>query len=596
LFVHQYSFFQTNRLKNILHFTGDTIHTNSGDHAMQKSRLRARYLHILTFFARAILSFIYWELLLPRIGFRGLVRRTRSRRSRDLAVRFRAMAIRMGGVMIKVGQFLSSRLDILPPEVTEELSGLQDEVPAEDFEAIRRLAEDELAAPLEQLFERFEADPLAAASLGQVHRARLRVDAAEADQFRDVVVKIQRPFIDQLIEVDFSALHRVAGWIMHYGPIRKRANVPALVKELEDTVHQEIDYLAEAGNAETFQNNFAERKRIHVPRVVRSRTTKRVLTLENVHAIKVTDYDAITAAGIERGQVAKVLLDTYLKQIFEDGFFHADPHPGNLFVTPIPATEDKKASWRLTFVDFGMVGTVPDNISVGLRQMLIGIGTRDASKVVGAFQTLDVLLPGADLKLIEQAESQLFDRFWGMSMNELRNVDHREMRQFAMQFRELMYEMPFQLPHNLLLLGRTVAILSGMCTGLNPQFNLWDQLVPYARKLLTEEGASNWDVWLDEIGDLLRELIALPAQTGRVLTRMERGELVVNTPHANRQLYHLEGAVNRLTGAVVLAAFLLGGVFLYNAGDRIPAYVFWGMSVVTLLWMMFFSRGHSPWR
>jgi len=563
---------------------------------MQKSRLRARYFYIITFFARAILSFVYWELILPRVGFRSLTRRTRSQRSRDLAARFRAMAIRMGGVMIKVGQFLSSRLDILPPEVTEELSGLQDEVPAEDFAAIRRQAETELGAPLEQLFERFEPQPLAAASLGQVHRARLPANVPEAGQFQEVVVKIQRPFIDQLIEVDFSALHRVAGWIMHYEPIRKRVNVPALIKELEDTVHEEIDYLAEAGNAETFQKNFAERKRIHVPRVVRSRTTKRVLTLENVYAIKVTDYEAITAAGIDRGEVAKVLLDTYLKQIFEDGFFHADPHPGNLFVTPIPATEDRKASWRLTFVDFGMVGTVPENINAGLRQLLIGVGTRDASKVVGAFQTLDVLLPGADLKLIEQAESQLFDRFWGMSMNELRSVDHREMHQFAMQFRELMYEMPFQLPHNLLLLGRTVAILSGMCTGLNPQFNLWEQLVPYARKLLTEEGSSTWDVLLDEAGDLFRELIALPAQTGRVLTRMERGELTVNTPQVNRQMYHLEGSVNRLTGSIIFASFLLGGVILYRGGDITLGYAFWAFSALTLLWMFFFSRGHSPWR
>ncbi len=563
---------------------------------MQKSRLRARYFYILTFFARGILSFIYWELILPRIGFRSLSRRTRSQRSRELAARFRAMAIRMGGVMIKVGQFLSSRLDILPPEVTDELSGLQDEVPPEDFGAIRRLAETELGAPLEQLFERFEPEPLAAASLGQVHRARLLAAEAEAEHFREVVVKIQRPFIDQLIEVDFSALHRVAGWIMHYEPIRKRVNVPALVKELEDSVHQEIDYLAEAGNAETFQKNFADRKRIHVPRVVRSLTTKRALTLENVYAIKITDYESITAAGIDRGEVAKVLLDTYLKQIFEDGFFHADPHPGNLFVTPIPATEDRKASWRLTFVDFGMVGTVPENISAGLRQLLIGVGTRDASKVVAAFQTLDVLLPGADLKLIEQAESQIFDRFWGMSMNELRSVDHREMHQFAMQFRELMYEMPFQLPHNLLLLGRTVAILSGMCTGLNPQFNLWDQLVPYARKLLTEEGTSTWDVLLDEAGDLFRELIALPAQTGRVLTRLERGELTVNTPQVNRQMYHLESSVNRLTASIIFAAFLIGGVTLYRGGDMTLGYIFWALSAVTLLWMFFFSRGHSPWR
>lgn len=563
---------------------------------MQTSRLRARYRYIMAFFIRAVASFIYWELFLPRVGFRGLTRRTRSNRYKQLAARFRAMAIRMGGVMIKVGQFLSSRLDVLPEEITEELAGLQDEVPAEDFDSIRKLAETELGAPLEQLFERFETDPLAAASLGQVHRARLRADAAEEQGFQEVVVKIQRPFIEQLVDVDFSALHRVARWLMYYAPIRKRVNVPALVKELEATVRLEIDYLAEAENADTFRRNFAKRKRIHVPRVVQARTTKRVLTLENVYAIKITDYDAIMASGIDRGEVAKVLLDTYLKQIFEDGFFHADPHPGNLFVTPIPATAEKKATWRLTFVDFGMVGVVPENLNDGLRELLIGIGTRDASKVVQSFKTLNVLLPGADLKLIEQAEAQMFDRFWGMSMNELRNVDHREMAQFALQFRELMYEMPFQLPHNLLLLGRTVAILSGMCTGLNPEFNLWDQIVPYARKMITDEGASNWDVWIDELGEIARQLIALPAQTGRVLTRIERGEMNVNTPQVNRQIYHLEGAVNRLVGSIVFAAFLFGGVLLYNAGNIQMSYGFWALSGLTLLWMTFLSRGHSPWR
>ena len=304
------------------------------------------------FFARATASFVFWELVLPRIGLRVLTQRTRSRRYKQIAGQFRAMAIRMGGVMIKVGQFLSARLDVLPVEITEELSGLQDEVPAEEFEDIRKLAEAELGTPLEEKFESFESQPLAAASLGQVHRARLRADAPEAEQFRDVVVKIQRPFIDQLIDVDFSALHRVGGWLMHYKPIRKRVDLRALKAELETTVHREIDYLSEGKNAETFRANFAGRKRIHVPRVVWSQTTQRVLTLENVYAIKITDYDAITAAGIERAEVAEVLSDTYLKQIFEDGFFHADPHPGNLFVTPIPATDSKKATWQLTFVDF----------------------------------------------------------------------------------------------------------------------------------------------------------------------------------------------------------------------------------------------------
>src|SRR5690606_2757652 len=211
----------------------------------------------------------------------------------------------------------------------------------------------------------------------------------------------------------------------------------------------------------------------------------------------------------------------------------ADPHPGNLFVTPRPSAEDGDVDWQLTFVDFGMTGSVPGHLRQGLREMMVGVGTRDAARVVAAYQTLGILLPGADLKLLEQAGAQLFDRFWGMSMSELRKIDHREMRQFAMQFRELMFEMPFQLPHDLLLLGRTMAILSGICTGLDPDFNVWTQLAPYAQKLVREEGVSNWEVWLDELGELLRELIALPAQTGRVLTRLERGELSVNVPQVN---------------------------------------------------------------
>ena len=562
---------------------------------MQTSRLRARYRYIMWFFTRTTASLVFWEIVLPRIGLRSLSRRTRPVRSRKIAVQFRAMALRMGGVMIKVGQFLSARLDVLPVEVTEELSGLQDEVPAEDFTAIRKLAEIELGTKLEDKYQLFEEQPLAAASLGQVHRAGLTVEAPEAEAFRDVVVKVQRPFIDQLIDVDFTALRRVGGWLRHYEPIRKRVDVPALIEELSMTVHNETDYLAEGKNAEKFAENFAKRRRVHVPRVAWSHTTRRVLTLENVYAIKITDYEAITAAGIDRAEVARVLLDTYLKQIFEDQFFHADPHPGNLFITPVRATKNRKASWKLTFVDFGMVGNVPENLRDGLRDMLIGVGTRDSAKVVKSYQTLGVLLPSADLQLLEQAESQLFERFWGLSMGELRKIDHREMRQFALQFRELMYEMPFQLPHNLLLLGRTLAILSGMCTGLDPEFNLWNQLEPYAKKLVLDEGLSNWEVWLDTIGDLVKELISLPAQAGRVLSRLERGELTVDMPQVNRQIYHLEGAVNRLVGGVVFTAFLFGGVLLYRGGDFALSYIFWGFSILALIWTTFLARGHSPW-
>jgi len=556
---------------------------------MNPSRLRGRYFRILTFFAGVIARFILWEIFFRYLGLRGWVKSTRTDRFRREAIRFRALAIRMGGVMIKVGQFLSSRLDVLPPEVTEELANLQDEVPAEDFEAIRALAEAELNAPVTETFASFDPEPLAAASLGQVHRAKLR-EEIETD-FREVVVKIQRPDIASIVDVDLSALRRVGNWLMHYRPIREHADVPALLKEFSATLYEEIDYELEADNAETFYENFVDDPDVHVPRVVRALSTRRVLTLEDVYAIKITDYDDITAAGIDRGEVAERLLGTYLQQIFEDGFVHADPHPGNLFVTPLPTEEGQPVKWQLTFVDFGMVARVPDSIRDSLRELVIAVGTRDAARVVKAYQMLDMLLPGADVRLIEQAESQVFDRFWGMSMNEIRSINSDEIREFAHQYRDLVFSMPFQVPQNLLYLARTVAILSGMCTGLNPDFNLWLQLAPYARKLVEEEASSGIDYWLDELGEMLQALLALPGQTSRVLTQAEGSGLLVRSPQVSREVRSLTRSVDRLTGGIVFAALLLGGVMLVNAGNATYGSGMLGASGLALLWILFGNRG-----
>ena len=556
---------------------------------MKPSHLRSRYIRILAFFVGVIARFILWEIVIRFIGLRGWVRRTRTERFRREAVRFRALAIRMGGVMIKVGQFLSSRLDVLPPEVTDELANLQDEVPAEDFEAIRALAEAELGAPLTEKFASFDPNPLAAASLGQVHRARMKVQE-EAD-FHNVVVKIQRPHIASIVDVDLSALRRVGTWLMRYRPIREHADVPALLKEFSVTLYEEIDYEQEADNAETFFENFSDDPDVHVPRVVRSLSTRRVLTLEDVYAIKITDYEDITAAGIDRGAVAVKLLGTYLQQIFEDGFVHADPHPGNLFVTPLPTEDGQPIKWQLTFVDFGMVARVPDSLRNSLRELVIAVGTRDAKRVIKAYQMMDMLLPGADLNLIEQAEAQVFDRFWGMSMQEIRSINPNEIRQFAHQYRDLMLSMPFQVPQNLLFLARTVAILSGMCTGLEPDFNLWLQLAPYARKLVEEETSSGLDYWLDELGEMLQTLLALPGQTSRVLAQAESSGLLVQSPQVSREVRSLTRSVDRLTGSVLFAALLISGVILVNAGNAAYGGGLMGVSGLVLLWILFGNRG-----
>ncbi len=563
---------------------------------MKASQLRARYWRIVFFFGRVTLGVIFWEIFLRKIGLGRLADRGRSERSRRTAVRFRALAIKMGGLMIKVGQFLSARLDILPPEITDELAGLQDEVPPESFAAIRAKAESELALTLDEHYESFDETPLAAASLGQVHRACLReADAAEMG-FAEVVVKVQRPHIEAVVEVDLKALRRVGGWLQRYKPVRDRADVNALLDEFAATTRQEIDYLAEGSNAETFSEAFADDPRVHVPRVVWELTTRRVLTLEDVSAIKLSDYDAITEAGISRAQVAEVLFDTYLRQIFEDGFFHADPHPGNLFVTPLDGfDEEGNRNWQLTFVDFGMVGRVPENLRGGLREAVIAVGTQDGARLVKSFKTLDVLLPSADLALIERASMAVFDRFGGMSMGELKQIDHAEMMNFGLQFRELMLNLPFQLPENLLLLGRSVAILSGMCAGLDPDFELWSSIGPYAEKLISEEGGSTWDTLLAEGTKLLTTAIGLPGRADRVLTAMERGEFSVQTPLLDLRVRRLERAVGRITTGLVFAALLIAGAIVY-AGDPGFGRLLMGASVLPLVALMMGGRGRHGGR
>lgn len=563
---------------------------------MKSTILRMRYWRIVLFFARVVMGIVFWDILLRRIGLGFLAKNTRPQRLRNIAVRFRALAIRMGGVMIKVGQFLSARLDVLPPEITDELAGLQDEVPPVDFESIRLQTELELGSSLRDIFLTFEESPLAAASLGQVHRAELNAQEAEALGYKRVVVKALRPHIEQIVEVDMSAIRVVGGWLKHYRPVSDRANVPAIVEEFSATLREEMDYLSEGKNAEAFAASFKDDGSVYVPRVVWNHTSRRVLTLEDVSAIKITDYEAITAAGINRADVAQVLFKVYLKQIFEDGFFHADPHPGNIFVSPLPEKKkDGSTAWRLTFVDFGMVGRMPERLMEGLREAVISVGLQDSQRLVKAYQTLGVLLPNTNLKLLEEAGAQLFDRFWGMNMSELRNIEHSEMMKFGLQFRELMLNMPFQLPENLLLLGRTIGILSGMCTGLHAEFNLWEGLAPYAKKLSEGEGGSQWDVFFDEAGSLFKTLLAIPGRTERVLGRIERGELNVQMPMMNIQISYLERSMNRLTGGIIFLALLVSGAVLYDAHPTIGQAMLGG-SGLALFYILFLARGHRPWR
>ena len=551
--------------------------------------MKKRYRTILFFFARVILRTAFWDIFLSKIGLRKLSQKGRTQRYVEVAHSYRLLAIQMGGVLIKVGQFLSARVDMLPAEVTEELSGLQDEVPAEEFQRIRQLAEAELGLSLEESFAVFEEIPLASASLGQVHRAVLKPEDILTEDgiaaIERVVVKVQRPDIEAIIEVDLSAIRIVTGWLQSYRPIRKRVDLPALMEEFSTILGQEIDYLNEGKNAERFWEIYRETPGIKIPRVIWGKTTKRVLTLEDVYAIKITNYQEIKGAGVNLNEVAQRLFTNYMGQIFDKEFFHADPHPGNLFV--IPAEDTPEGSWQLAFVDFGMVGHVPASARDGLREAVIAVGTQNATRLVQAYEQLGFLLPGADLELIEQMEAKAFDRFWGKSMAELKDIDHRELMEFGHEFRDLMYEMPFQIPQDLLLLGRTVAILSGMCTGLDPGFNVWESVRPFAEDLVKSEVTGNWELWWGEIETLLRSLIAMPRRIDTLLGQMERGELQVQAPKLQRQLEGIEKNLQGLTGAILFAALFIGGMQLVLAGFSLPGFILLGSALIPLLVILF---------
>lgn len=549
--------------------------------------LRKRYRRILWFFATVTLSFIFWDIFLPRIGLRRLSRRNRQQRFQKVAHKFRVLAVQMGGVMIKVGQFLSARLDVLPREITDELAGLQDEVKPETFEDIRRVAETELGAPLGERFLSFEESPMAAASIGQVHRATLPAEVPGEPAVR-VVVKIQRPQIDRIVATDLAALRVVGGWLMRYEPIRRRVNVPRLVEEFSRTTLEEIDYLHEGKNAETFAANFKDQPEIRVPAVYWKFTTRQVLTLEDVQAIKITDYAAITAAGVDRAEVARRLFDTYLKQIFEDQFFHADPHPGNLFVLPLDETEpDGRRKFQLVFVDFGMTGDLPSRTYTALREILIGVGLKDVSRIIRAYQALDILLPGADVPLLEKATARVFERMWGKTAPELMEMHPAEAAAFVQEFNDLIFDLPFQVPENLVLLVRCLGILSGICTGLDFDFNVWLSIAPYAEKLAGGEGGLNWKSILAEAVEFLRLLYSLPRKAETLLQKMEQGKLEVQTPVLAEHTLRLEAGVRRLTAAVIFTALLLAGVQLYLGGAQGLAAASAAGAAVAFLWLIF---------
>ncbi|HVT60613.1 MAG TPA: AarF/UbiB family protein [Thermoanaerobaculia bacterium] len=531
-----------------------------------------RYRKMRRFVARTFLHALWWDVVLALLPVRRLRRPAVERYSR-IARRYRALAVEMGGVLIKLGQFLSTRVDLLPADVIGELAGLQDEVPPGPFAAITSQIAEDFGRPASEIFAWLDPQAVGAASLAQVHRARLPGG-------EEVVVKVLRPGIEVLVETDLAAAGLAIRLLKVWRRLRRRVDLDRLEGELRRTTTRELDMLAEGKSVERFARDFEGDRRVYVPRVFWAQSARRTLTLEDVGFLKIADLAALSAAGIDRSQVARHLYRLYMQQIFVHHFVHADPHPGNLFVRPLPVGGEQPCArgeavgppadgsarpFQIVFVDFGMVAEIPERLRAALREYVIGLGTRDAARVVHSYVSAGVLLPGADLKRLEEVHEALFERFWGVRIGDLREVAFAEARHLLVEYRDLLYEAPFQVQVDLLFVGRAVGLLAGLSTQLDPRFDPWAETLPFAERLAAAELRHNWRELLREGAAQARTLLGLPRRVEALLARTERGVLAVQatpSPESRRGAERLERAVRRLAWTLAAAALLLAGALL----------------------------------
>lgn len=536
-----------------------------------------RYRQVRWFFAKAFLHVIWWDIILSRPVLRWF-RTPPLPRWQGISRRYRVLAVEMGGVLIKLGQFLSTRVDILPPEVTGELAGLQDEIPPEPLDLIIAQIEADFDRPLVDIFADFSPEVLGAASLAQTHLARLRSG-------EEVVIKVLRPRIDVIVETDLAAIALALNWLKFYKRVSRRVNLDWLAEEFTTITRNELDFKAEGKSVERFAQDFAADPQVAVPKVYWDYSAARTLTMENVGYFKIGDLDGIEAAGINLPEVARKFYDIYMEQIFVNNFVHADPHPGNLFVKPLPHPDEANVvefkpgqavphqdnrPFQIVFVDFGMVAVIPERLRAALQDYAIGVGTRDAYRVVKSYADAGVLLPGADVKRLEEATADMFQRLWGTRMGQFRDLAAQETEYFFREYRDIVYEAPFQFPVDMLFVVRAIGILSGMATNLDPNFDPWGATIPFAERLAKEEFQNNWRGWLQEAVSWGQLIFKLPSQLDRVLTQAERGTLTLQTslaPDARRAVRRLEQAVSRLTQMLLATGLLLAGTIIYSGRD-----------------------------
>lgn len=462
--------------------------------------------------------------------------------------RIRMVLEELGPTYIKLGQIFSTREDMLPFALIEELEKLQDHAPKlKDFDILNTV-EKELGNEKFTYFATIQLEPLAAASLAQVHRAQL----INGDE---VILKIQRPHITEIIEADLMVMKQVAQSLEKYS-IQAQAFQPIrIIESFERSIKEELKFAKEIDNTERFAQNFIGNEFIHVPEIYKELSTDKIICMEFIDGIKVSNIAALIAAKIDPKAVAKIGVDLYIEQILDFGFFHADPHPGNLFILP--------DSEQICFLDFGMMGTILPHEKESINDLLLHFLSKDVKKIITVLEKIAIKTNIPDYKKLEQDLYQLLE---GVSNTAIKNI---KLGDTLSQFKVVLYENKIIIPHYLYMLIRGIVLIEGVGLKLDPEFNITKNLQPYTAKILRKRFSLKYLIKknLTRIKDFNALADTLPDDINTIIKKIKEGKLEVVHEHNGLKEFQMatSKAVNRLVFAVIIAALSIGSSLLVIA-------------------------------
>ncbi|HAJ33036.1 MAG TPA: 2-polyprenylphenol 6-hydroxylase [Candidatus Atribacteria bacterium] len=479
-----------------------------------------------------------------------------------LPVRVRLAIEELGPTFVKLGQILSTRPDLIPPDYIEELQKLQDKVPPFAYAQVNQMIKRELGADILEIFKSFEQKPFAAASLGQVHQAILE-DGDKA------VVKVQRPDIEKVIETDLDILFHLARLTEKHIPASRLYNPVGIVEEFTKAIRLELDYGTEGRNAEKFSKNFEEDETVYAPKVYWEFSSKRILTMEFIQGIKVNNIKELDKAGYDRNKIAENGAKAFMKQILIDGFFHADPHPGNILVMK---------DGVIGFMDFGMMGRLDEEIREKGVDLFIAIMERNPNKIINEMLNLGIAPPEIDMHSLKVDIREMLDQYYDRTLKEIK------LGELVNQLVKIFIKYHIKIPAEFTLLGKSLLTIEGIGLELDPDFNLAEIAKPYAKDLILERKSPQrlFTKLLNDLSELYNLIILIPRQLNKALKKMEKGTFKLEFQHRGLEnlINALDKAANRMAYSLILAAIIVGSSLIMQT-NKGP--IFMGFPVIGVL-------------